>query len=129
MNMKEKYYQYWQTASKQDIETAEILFKNKRYHHCLFFCHLSVEKYLKAVYVYKKESAPPFVHDLVRLAEKTGIKMNDEKRNVFAEISAFNIEARYDDYKLSFYKKATKAFASQYLNQTKGILKWLNQLS
>lgn len=30
------------------------------------------------------------------------------------EITTFNIEARYDDYKLSFYKKANKEYAEEW---------------
>lgn len=38
------------------------------------------------------------------------------------EISAFNIQARYDDYKLNFYKKANKRFTLKYITITKEIL-------
>lgn len=126
MDNEKKVIEYWATASKQDFEAVEILFKNKKYHHALFFCHLSIEKILKALIVKETRKAPPLVHDLVRLAERTGIKLSVKQRNELAEISAFNIEARYDDYKLSFYKKANKRFTSKYVNKTKKVLKWLN---
>lgn len=126
--MKEKEVtKYWLNAAKQDFDTAEILFKNKKYHHTLFFCHLSIEKKLKAIIVKETKSAPPLIHDLVRLAEKTSLKLSELRSNDLAEVSTFNIEARYDDYKLSFYKKATKNFTAKYLKKTKEILKWLNE--
>jgi HEPN domain-containing protein len=115
----------WFNASKQDLETAVILFENKKYHHALFFCHLSIEKYLKAMIVKKMKKAPPLIHDLVRLAEETDIKLTDKIKNELGDISAFNIQARYDDHKLSFYKKANKRFAAKYLKTTKEILLWL----
>jgi len=46
MNEKE-ILKNWTSGSKQDLETAEILFENKKYHHALFFCHLSLENILK----------------------------------------------------------------------------------
>jgi len=115
----------WSNASKQDLETAEILFENKKYHHTLFFCHLSIEKYLKAIIIKTTKKAPPLIHDLVRLAEKTDIKLTDKIKNELADISAFNIQARYDDHKLNFYKKANKRFTAKYLKTTKEILLWL----
>ena len=118
---------YWLTSSKQDFQTAEILFKNKRYHHALFFCHLSVEKMLKALVVYATKTAPPLIHDLVRLAEKANLLLTQQHKNDLAEITTFNIETRYDDYKLSFYKQATQQFSSKYLKKTKRILTWLNK--
>ncbi len=117
----------WSDASKQDLETADILFENKKYHHALFFCHLSIEKYLKAIIIRTTKTAPPLIHDLVRLAEKTDIKLTNKIKNELADISAFNIQARYDDYKLSFYKKANKRFTAKYLKMTKEILIWLNE--
>jgi HEPN domain-containing protein len=125
MNDEQKIIKYWAMTSAQDFETAEILFGNSRYHHALFFCHLSIEKILKALIVKKTQEAPPLVHDLVRLAERTGIKLSANQKNELAEINAFNIEARYDDFKLSFFKKANKRFASKYINKTRKILKWL----
>ncbi len=117
----------WSNASDQDLETAEILFENEKYHHALFFCHLSIEKYLKAIIVKTTKMAPPLIHDLVRLAEKTDIKLSNSVKNKLADISAFNIQARYDDYKLSFYKKANKRFTAKYLKMTKEILIWLRE--
>jgi hypothetical protein len=61
------------------------------------------------------------------LAEKTGMDFSVKKKNDLAEISIFNIEARYDDYKFSFFKKANKKFASKYMNKTRKILAWLNK--
>jgi len=37
---KEDVVAYWLKSSKQDFESAEILYQNKKYHHALFFCHL-----------------------------------------------------------------------------------------
>ncbi|MBI5746475.1 MAG: HEPN domain-containing protein [Nitrospirae bacterium] len=48
MATEQQIIEYWSMASKQDLEAAEILFENKKYHHALFFCHLSIEKTLKA---------------------------------------------------------------------------------
>lgn len=127
MDNEQKIIYYWTTASKQDFETSEILFENEKYYHALFFCHLSIEKNLKAIIVKTTHEAPPLQHDLVRLAERTGIKLSAKQKVELAEISTFNIEARYDDYKLSFYKKANKKFTSKYVNKTKKILKWLNK--
>ena len=127
MNTEQDIIKYWDEASKQDFETAQILYSNKKYHHALFFCHLTVEKILKAIIVKSTKTAPPLIHDLVRLAEKTGIELTEKLKDELAEISVFNIKARYDDYKLSFYKKANKQFTSKYITMTKRILKCLRQ--
>ncbi len=107
--------EYWKTSSKDDLDTAQKLFESKKYHHCLFFVHLSLEKILKAIYVStKQESALP-VHDLVRLAQKAQLDLNNKIISQLAEVSTFNVAARYDDYKFQFYKKATKDYAQRWL--------------
>lgn len=127
MKSKREVIKYWLTGSKEDFGSAEILYKNKKYHHALFFCHLSIEKMLKAIIVKSTKTAPPLIHDLVRLAERAGVPVNELQKNELAEITTFSIEARYDDYKLSFRKKAKKQFTLKYLDKTKEMLQWLSK--
>ncbi len=127
MKSKREVIKYWLTGSKEDFDSAEILYKNKKYHHALFFCHLSIEKMLKAIIVKSTKTAPPLIHDLVRLAERAGVPVNELQKNELAEITTFSIEARYDDYKLSFRKKAKKQFSLKYLDKTKEMLQWLSK--
>lgn len=127
MKSEQEVVKYWLTASKEDFDSAEILFENKKYHHALFFCHLSIEKMLKAIIVKSTKTAPPLIHDLIRLAEKAKLPLSEAQINELAEITTFNIEARYDDYKLSFRKKAKMRFSLKYLEKTKEILQWLSK--
>ena len=127
MKSVQEVVKYWLTASKEDFESAEILFQNKKYHHALFFCHLSIEKMLKAIIVKSTKTAPPLIHDLIRLAEKAKLPLSEAQMNELAEITTFNIDARYDDYKLSFRKKAKKQFSLKYLKKTREMLQWLTK--
>jgi len=127
MKSVQEVVKYWLTASKEDFDSAEILFQNKKYHHALFFCHLSIEKILKAIIVKSTKTAPPLIHDLIRLAEKAKLPLSEAQMNELAEITTFNIDARYDDYKLSFRKKAKKQFSLKYLKKTREMLQWLTK--
>jgi AbiV family abortive infection protein len=126
MKSEEEVVKYWRTASQEDFDSADILFQNKKYHHALFFCHLSIEKMLKAIIVKSTKTAPPLIHDLIRLAEKAKLPLSEAQMNELAEITTFNIGARYDDYKLSFRKKAKKQFSFKYLKKTREMLQWLS---
>jgi len=118
--------EYWLTSSKDDLDTADKLFVAKKYHHCLFFVHLALEKILKAVYVLKKHKAPPLVHDLVRLAQKSDLEIGESLTLQLIEISTFNIAARYDDYKFRFYQKATKEYSTKWLKIGKKLHKYFS---
>ena len=39
----------WLEFAKSDLKNADILFRNKSYRDCIWYCHQSLEKLLKAV--------------------------------------------------------------------------------
>jgi len=45
------------------------------------------------------------MHNFLRLAKLAGITVPDDKIDALLEITAFNIEARYPDFKRPFRKK------------------------
>lgn len=110
--------QSWLTGALDAWDTFEKLLTSQKYAHALFFLHLSLEKLLKALIIQKRGEPPPPVHDLVRLAQAANITLDDQMVSQLAEISTFNVAARYDDEKLQFYKKATADYAAQW--QTAG---------
>lgn len=120
--------EYWLKSSQDDLDTSKKLFELGKYHHSLFFLHLSLEKIIKGVYLLKKDEAPLLTHDLVFLAEKAEIEISQIEKEELAEISTFNIAARYDDYKLRFYKKATKDYANVWLGKGGKLFARINSL-
>ena len=120
-----KVVDYWLETADYDFDTAVGLFEIKKYSYCLFICHLCIEKMLKAAVVLEKKKHAPFSHNLVFLAEKSGIEFKESELDLFAEMNEFNIETRYPDIKVNFYKKANKKFTEKYLHFTGEIRKWL----
>lgn len=43
-----KQIEYWIKGAEDDLLTAELLIREKRFLHGLFFCHLVIEKSIKA---------------------------------------------------------------------------------
>ncbi len=123
----QKLVDYWTDSAEDDIKTVEALWESKRYQHCLFFCHLVVEKALKAHVVKATgEQALP-VHNLIRLARDAGIKLPPEKEADLEEINTYNIRARYSDYKLRFYKKATREYTQRWYKRSLEVFQWLKE--
>jgi len=71
---------------------------------------LVVEKILKAIFLTKHDTYPPPTHKLVQLANSSKIKIDSKTELELAEITTFNVEARYDILKERLYKKATKEY-------------------
>jgi len=119
---------YWMQGSSKDFEAANALFEKKLYSQSLFFCHLSLEKILKALFMKRAKKIPPFTHDLRRLAELAGLDLDKKRQEVLDEISIFNIAGRYAEEKLKFYKKYNnRKIAAKYLGITKDLVIWLKK--
>ena len=126
LNLK-KLIAYWQKGSNNDWMVAQKLFKLGHYNYCLFFCHLALEKQLKALVVAQIKDQAPFTHDLYVLALKAGLVFDLEQRKNLETVTTFNISARYDNVKLAFYKKATKKYAEKYLKISADLKIWLEK--
>jgi HEPN domain-containing protein len=124
---KEKLVNYWIESSDDDYDTMKALFDSKRYSWTLFVGHLMIEKLLKALFVKEHNDYPPYIHNLIRLAEESKIEMNDEQRLFFATVTAFNINARYDDYRLSFQKKCTPEYTFHWFENIKLMRLWIKE--
>jgi HEPN domain-containing protein len=123
----QKAIEIWIEGSKDSLDTAQKLFDSKKFNHSLFFLHLALEKLLKAIYIFKKDEAPPYTHDLVTLAEKSSIGVSDDEKTQLTEISEFNVGVRYDDYKYQMYKKATEEYITEWFKIGKDLLEKLNR--
>lgn len=122
----QKAIDIWVEGSKDALDTAQKLFVSKKFNHSLFFLHLALEKLLKAIYISKKDEAPPYTHDLVTLAEKCLMSVSDDQKSQLAEISEFNVSARYEDYKNRMYKKATEEYTTEWFKTGESLLKKLH---
>lgn len=125
---KDKLIQHWMDGSDDDFETMIAMFDSRKYNWSLFVGHLMMEKLLKAYFVKVKSDYPPYIHNLVRLAEKADLQISDERKMQLLTITAFNINARYDDYKTSFKKQCTPEFTSQWIITLKELRSWIKKL-
>ena len=121
----DKLISFWSESSDKDFKAMIDLYKTKNNHWALFIGHLVLEKLSKAVFVKNNKDYPPLIHDLRRILEKSGVEINMEKRIDLDTITRFNIKARYDDYKKSFYNIATDEFTDIWIEKIKIYRKWI----
>lgn len=120
----EKQQSYWINSAIDDIETADILFEKKKYKESLFFCHLCIEKALKAHYVKINLDFAPKTHKLSFLAMKSGLEIDDSTEELLGVLMTYQLEGRYPDYKPDI---PSKDKVKEYINKTKQVLKWLKK--
>lgn len=119
----------WRRSSKDDLKVAHSLNEKGHYSHCLFFCHLAVEKELKRIYLVRKKEIPPFIHNLVRIADECNLALGEPDRQNLQELTTFNVKARYEIIKAKFHKKATKEYTKRWLSRTEEILELLKRIT
>jgi HEPN domain-containing protein len=116
---------FWMISSDQDLKVMEDLFEKGHYTWALFVGHLVIEKLLKAYYVENIDIHPPLIHNLLRIAEKSKLKLSEEQKDFLVTVTTFNIQARYNDVKQEFYHKCTKKFTEIWINKIKDFRTWI----
>ena len=120
---------HWRESSEQNYSTMLNLMKTKEYCWALFMGHLVIEKLIKALYVKKLHQHPVFKHDLLFLIKKIDVQLPENYDEWLDAITTFNLNARYDDYKQSFYKLCTPEYSKEWIEKIEILRQWLiNQL-
>lgn len=122
---KDELVNYWVEASDLDFMAMNNLFASNDYVWSLFLGHLVIEKLLKAVALNNGLEHVPKIHNLNKLAKAAGLEVGEELADLLDSVTAFNIEARYPDYKKEFYNKADFKFTDFYIYKIKELRLWL----
>ena len=86
-----------------------------------------MEKLLKAYHVRQPGAECPRIHNLLKIAEDASLELTEDQRLLLDEVTAFNIRARYPDYKNRFYRAANREFTERPLEKIKEFREWLLQ--
>lgn len=82
---------------------------------------------LKALVTKNTKQFPPKTHDLLRLAELSGVEIDETDKEFLAKLAFYYIETRYPKELSKISKDINRKTAFEYLNKTKALLRWLKQ--
>lgn len=117
-----KQIDYWINGAEDDIITADLLIRERRNLHGLFFCLLVIEKAIKAYYVKKIGDVAPRSHNLIYLSDNIGLVFDDETQIFLGILMKYQLQGRYPDYSPVLPDQIR---VNEYFNKTKDLLKWL----
>lgn len=117
-----KQIEYWKNSALSDLETAEILIEKDKRLHGLFFCHIVIEKILKAHFVKHNNNYAPKSHNLFYLADNSNLLLNADQLELLAFLMKYQLEGRYPGFEADL---PDKELTSSYLQKTKELLSWL----
>jgi HEPN domain-containing protein len=119
-----KQIEYWISTAEEDLSSAVLLISNNKILHGLFFCHLCIEKALKAHVVKKTGEVPPKIHNLNRLLEICNITLNEKEIKLIDFLMIYQLEGRYPD---SYPEIPPITFSNNLLDQTKELFQCLKE--
>lgn len=119
-----KHIAYWINGAEDDLMTAGLLIREKRILHGLFFCHLVIEKAIKAHVVKTTGEVAPRSHNLIYLTEKTELEFNEDIEIFLGILMKYQLQGRYPDYN-PVLPDIVKV--NEYFEKTKTLLKWLKE--
>ena len=120
-----KQIKYWSDGAVNNVETAAILIEKGKRFEGLFFCHLALEKAIKAHVTKNTKDIPPKTHNLQRLAVLAGLVLKEKDFEFLGEMMEFQIEGRYPDIasKMPDKRRSKSCFV-----KTGKMVEWLNGL-
>lgn len=117
-----KQLAYWEQGAKDDLDSAKILVEKGKLLHGLFFCHLVIEKILKAHVVKQTLEIAPKSHNLMFLVEKANLIFEENDEDFLGILMKYQLQGRYPDYNPII---PNISIVKQYLNKTEELLLWL----
>lgn len=92
--------------------------------HGLFFCHLVIEKSIKAHVVKESKVIAPRTHNLIYLSEKINLKFDDETEIFLGILMKYQLQGRYPNYNPIIPDRLK---VNKYLEKTKNLLQWIKE--
>jgi HEPN domain-containing protein len=122
-----KISEEWLRQAKYDMDTAEYMFRGRRYFYTVFMCHLSIEKALKGQYQKVLGKIPPKTHNLIYLIEKAGLELPEDLYEVVFTLNRVSIPTRYPNDLKRIVKEYNREKTKTIVTKSKEVLKWLKR--
>ena len=116
----------WLKQAEKDLEVANKNLQIEEFYSCVFWCQQAVEKGLKAVYILKRNSLPPKIHDLVEICRL--IRAPDRINLLAGEITIAYIFSRYPGAAPEMPEKYyDKKKAEEHIKLAREVLEWVRK--
>ena len=124
---KEEKIAYWLDIADYDLETAEAMYKTKRWLYVAFMCHQVIEKSIKAYWSTQHDEPATYIHNHMRLAEGCGLyeQMSEEQKSFLELITNYNIAARYPEDKDELARTLSPQVCRNIIDNTKQLQQWI----
>ena len=120
-----KEIENWLSSARYDLAVAKDMLEADRYPYTVFFCHLAVEKALKAKVQEVTGRTPPKIHDLVALLKLTQLAPPPKLVDFIGKLSGASTATRYPTDLAELLRAYSREAAGEYLWQAKETVEWI----
>ncbi len=117
----------WLRQADYDIESAQHMLAAGRYLYTVFFCHLAVEKALKAVIAETTRHTPPRIHNLIALAQMANLHLPAAYTDFLGKINDAGVVTRYPQDLSQALSEYTEEIAWDYFIRGREVIEWIKQ--
>lgn len=118
----------WVEQARYDLDTARAMLESGRYLYVLFCCQQAAEKMLKALIAERTGECPPRLHNLVELANRAKLELDQDRTALMRDLVRYYIETRYPDQIAELARGITRQKAEGVLGRTEALLQWLSSM-
>ncbi len=104
----------WIEAADYDLESARQMLSSRRYLYVVFFCHLTLEKLLKAIVSEVTGQPAPRSHDLVMLVKRSGVAPAKHHLEFMGKLNGASVPTRYPSDIRQAVKEYNRAVAGSW---------------
>jgi HEPN domain-containing protein len=126
---KEDKFEYWLNYARNDLDSADFMFKSGRWFYTLFMCQQAIEKIIKGLYILYIDDNVPRLHDINsiidRFEDKLPEQLPEELAKLFDTLSQFYLRSRYPDYTSVLASLTTRETAQTIYEKSKEAFQWL----
>jgi len=115
----------WLDSALYDLGTAEHMYQSGRYIYTIFFCHLALEKVLKARVQEVSGTTPPRTHNLRHLVKLSGIEVAQDMLEFLSMLSDVSIPTRYPEDFHKLVEVYNGPVARRYADKTREAFEWI----
>ena len=115
----------WLGLADESYQDAEYLFKGARHPNAVYHYWQALEKILKAAQVELVAQVPKKIHNLVTLANQSGLKFSTEQLASLKELSKHYRRVRYRDLSQAHYN--TKKKVQPIIKEVKTLYLWTSK--
>ena len=119
--------QKWLALAENDFEAAEILLEKKKLLLAAFHSQQSLEKFFKMYYLFELNEQPPYIHNLVDLAQRCGLfdQLTETQKTLLDKLNPFYIKARYPSYQKAVSSSLDQSKTEVLVAETGDLIRWI----